>query len=237
MNQGEPTAEFDAYAADYASLLRDPLRDRFAADASFYFRRKLEILLQALSRLGRDPARMAWLDMGCGQGDLLRMGQSHFQEAAGCDLSALMLSGCGDLETRVQPNPTTVPFEPERFDLVTAVCVYHHVIPADRSALTASAARVLRPGGLMCVIEHNRLNPATQIIVSRHPVDVDAQLLWAGTTRRILKEAGLSPIDTRYLLLLPEGLYKRFGRLERGLERVALGGQYAAFARKPGASG
>ena len=38
-----------------------------------------------------------------------------------------------------------VPFEDASFDVVTMVCVYHHVDLADRPALTADVSRVLKP--------------------------------------------------------------------------------------------
>ena len=63
----------------------------------------------------------------------------------------------------VQQDPERLPYGTGEFDLVTAVCVYHHVTVDDmRHKLTAEIRRVLKPGGIFCIIEHNPLNPATQ---------------------------------------------------------------------------
>jgi SAM-dependent methyltransferase len=116
-------------------------------------------------------------------------------------------------------------------DLATAVCVYHHVPPSKRPALTREAARILKTGGTFCVIEHNPLNPATRIIVSRSPVDADARLLGVTETCRLLEEQDLRIVSIEHFLFLPELLFRRLGRIESWLSRIPLGGQYAVFAR------
>jgi SAM-dependent methyltransferase len=95
--------------------------------------------------------------VGCGRGELLKLLASDFGRAAGCDPSAEMLASLGGslVETRLQPEPATLPFESKSFDFVTAVCVYHPVPLKGRAALTREIARVIRPGGVFCMIEHN----------------------------------------------------------------------------------
>ena len=68
------SAEFDRYAPAYSSLLRDPIRDRFARDSSFFHLRKWILIREFLARQQLDPSRLSWLDAGCGEGDLLRLG-------------------------------------------------------------------------------------------------------------------------------------------------------------------
>jgi SAM-dependent methyltransferase len=171
------------------------------------------------------------LDVGCGRGEMLRLGSAAFGEARGCDLSAEMIRAASDLNVTIQPESTRLPFEDARFDLITAVCVYHHVELAERDALTSEIARLLRPNGTACIIEHNPFNPATQWIVRRTPVDADAKLLTAGATRRLLARAGLKSAATRYFLYFPEKIYHRLRGWEGALAAVPLGGQYAVFAR------
>ena len=72
---------------------------------------------------------LRYLDVGCGKGELLRLLQSDFKQAAGCDVSAGMMRQIAGIETRVQQDPLQIPFGDAEFDLVTAVCVYHHVPP------------------------------------------------------------------------------------------------------------
>lgn len=225
-------AEFDKYSDRYEELLRDPIRDRFARSSDFFFQRKWELLADFARRSGWRLDQIAWLDVGCGKGELLRLGSAHVKQTAGCDVSTGMLEGCDDLNVVSQTDPTRLPFPDAQFDLVTAVCVYHHVPPPDRLALTAEIARVLKPGGTACIMEHNPFNPVTQWIVHHAPVDVDAQLLTAANARALLSKAGLHPSDTRYFLYFPEALYKKLRGVESLLAAVPAGGQYAVFGQK-----
>ena len=224
--------EFDSYAREYSELLRDPVRDRFATTPLFFHQRKWGVIREFFDSLGRSTREANWLDVGCGRGELLRLGQSAFGRVAGCDLSQEMLKASADLEVRLQTAPTELPFDSEAFDFVTAVCVYHHVGLSDRDALTREAFRVLRPGGVLCVIEHNPLNPLTRRIVQRTPVDTNANLLPHSEARRLVGSTGFSCLDTRFFLYLPESAFRRMPWLEALLKHVPLGGQYALFAGK-----
>ena len=176
---------------------------------------------------------LRWLDVGCGRGELLEIAGSHFAQAIGCDPSGGMLSSNPSFRVHEQPSPVELPFEDRSVDVVTAVCVYHHVHGIARTLLTREIKRVLTPGGLCCIIEHNPWNPVTRAIVKRCPVDADAELLTARATSRLLREAGFQPLSTDYFLYLPEKIFQQFGFLEGMLRRPSLGGQYALLARAP----
>jgi hypothetical protein len=110
--------------------------------------------------------------------------------------------------------------------------VYHHVPLEQRSGFTHEVFRVLKPGGVFCIIEHNPLNPVTRLIVSRTPVDADARLLRAKETHNLLCEAGGRILQTQYFLLFPERIHKYAGAIENWLTSVPIGGQYAVFAQR-----
>ena len=226
-------SEFDAYAPSYAELLDDPARNRFAEDPLHFHRRKWLLIKRLLNRVGVNVATQRWLDVGCGQGELLELAGRNFALATGCDLSAGMLSSQASIEVRKQPSPTELPFADSSVDFVTAVCVYHHVHGEARTGLTNEIRRVLTPKGMCCIIEHNPWNPITQAIVKRCPVDVDAELLNAPAARTLLQASGLEPVSTDYFLYLPEKLFPLLSALERLLHKLPLGGQYALLARMP----
>ena len=227
-------SEFDQYASSYSDLLSDPLRDRFAASEKFFHARKWALIRDFLKRSRRDPAALSWLDAGCGQGQLLDIAGSSFRQAVGCDPSQEMIGGAtSGRQVHHQPSAAELPFPDESFDFVTAVCVFHHVHGADRTLLTDSIRRVLKPDGVFCMIEHNPWNPMTQLIVRRCPVDQDAELLPSPLAARLMRHAGLQIIATKYFLYCPESLFRVVGGVESYLEKVPLGGQYAVFGRRP----
>lgn len=229
--KGEHSPEFDRYAPSYAELLKDPLRNWFACDPLHFHRRKWALLEALLGRFGVDARTRRWLDVGCGQGQLLELAGSRFKQAAGCDPSPVMLSSNPSFEVRQQPSPVELPFSDSSFDFVTAVCVYHHVHGQDRTLLTSEIRRVLTPGGLCCIIEHNPWNPVTQAIVRRCPVDVDVDLLSAPAASKLLQVSGFEPLATEHFLYLPEQLFQTLKSAERLLRTIPLGGQYASLSR------
>jgi SAM-dependent methyltransferase len=230
--QQEKPTTFDDFAGNYAELIKDPIRDKFAANSAFFFQRKVQVIRGFLRKAGIPPEKLDWLDIGCGQGDMLRAGLPFFKSAAGCDPSRGMLQACTGLQVRAQESLDKLPFADAAFDFITTVCVYHHVPYGERLRLTAEALRVLRPAGTLCIIEHNPWNIATRVIVSRTPVDADAKLLSPPETRRLLARAGTRVMGTRYFLLLPQAIYSHFGAIEGALQSIPLGGQFAVFATK-----
>lgn len=225
--------EFDRYAPAYTDLLDDPIRSQFAQDPLHFHRRKWLLLRNILEGVGVDVSAQRWLDVGCGQGDLLRLAGPHFAQATGCDPSAVMISRSNSFRVEHQPSLSQLPFDDASVDLVTAVCVYHHVHGPARALLLAEIKRVLTPGGLCCIMEHNPLNPVTRAIVRRCPVDVDAELLPAPEISRLLQFAGFQALSTNYFLYLPERIFNRVSHIEKVLRKVPFGGQYALLARAP----
>ena len=225
---------FDELSSSYEELLRDPLRDRFTGQESMFFHRRKSELIRRFFRLRNiDTSSLRHLDVGCGKGELLNLLQADFKRSAGCDVSADMMREITGVETRVQIDPLQIPFEDGSFDLVTAVCVYHHVPVADRPSLTQEIQRVLKPGGILCMIEHNPRNPVTRLIVSRTPVDADAILLEAAEARGLAAGAGLLPVEHSYFLYFPQTLYRYVGWMEGMLTKLPFGGQYALFSQRP----
>jgi hypothetical protein len=92
--------------------------------------------------------------------------------------------------------------------------------------------RVLRPNGVMYLIERNPFNPVTQIIVRRTPVDANAKLLAPSVSRRLVNRAEFTVMRTQHFPYLPEMLFAWMGWFEKSLATIPSGGQYAVFCRK-----
>jgi SAM-dependent methyltransferase len=229
----EEYPEFDQFARSYAELLEDPMRKRFSRDPLHFHRRKALLIEKLLHRTGAASETLRWLDVGCGRGELLELAGRNFAQAIGCDPSSGMLSSDASFKMYKQPSEVELPFEDSSVDFVTAVCVYHHVHGGARTLLTSEIRRVIAPGGLCCIIEHNPWNPVTKAIVKRCPVDVDAELLSPQETSRLLKASGFEVIGADYFLYLPERFFGRLGAMEQALSKIPLGGQYALLSRVP----
>ncbi|HXH44708.1 MAG TPA: methyltransferase domain-containing protein [Bradyrhizobium sp.] len=220
---------FDGYHDNYRDVVQSSI-DFSGLPHDFFMRAKADLLRELIARrLGTDRPDM--LDVGCGVGSLHPLLHGVVGGLSGIDVSSASLVQARARNHGVdyrEFDGRKFPFADASFDLVTTICVMHHVAPAEWARFIAEMRRVTRPGGLVCVIEHNPYNPLTRLAVARCEFDRDAVLLGAGTTRKLMAASGLREIGARHFLLLPWEA-KPARRLEKALAGVWLGGQYAAF--------
>ncbi len=198
------TELFDSYRSNYRDVVQSSI-DFSGLPHSFFMRAKADLLRELIARrLG--PEKPAMLDVGCGVGSFHPLLRGMVGRLSGIDVSSASIAQARadnrDVDYRAFDG-RSFPFDDAGFDLVTAICVLHHVAPAEWAHFLNEMRRVVRPGGLICVIEHNPLNPLTRLAVSRCEFDRDAVLLGAGKTRKLMAAAGLREIGARYFLLLP----------------------------------
>jgi SAM-dependent methyltransferase len=223
------TELFDSYRSNYRDVVQSSI-DFSGLPHSFFMRAKADLLRDLIARrLGSEKPAM--LDVGCGVGSFHPLLHGMVGRLSGIDVSSDCIAqarlGNRDVDYR-DFDGRSFPFENASFDLATAICVLHHIAPAERAHFVNEMRRVVRPGGVVCVIEHNPFNPLTRLAVSRCEFDRDAVLLGAGTTRKLMTAGGLREIDSRYFVLLPWEA-KSARRVENALSSVPLGAQYAAF--------
>ena len=221
------SAKFDAYDKSYRDEVQRSIG--FArTDLDVFTEAKAEALIHLVrERLG-DPTRVRALDVGCGSGETDRYLAPQLGELQGVDVSPAII------ETAREQNPGVpytaydgerLPFEDGSFDFAFAVCVVHHVPPAQRRGFVRELARVVRSGGLVALAEHNPWNPLTRLAVARCAFDDDAVLLTAITARRLLADASIGAVGTSYIVFQPSR-QPRLRALERRLRRLPLGAQY-----------
>jgi len=226
---------FDRYQSSYADEVERAIA--FAGtDAAFFTELKAADLVALASRRFGAPSNVRALDFGCGTGALDALVALELGAVTGIDVSS------GLLEVAAAESPGVeyrhydggaIPYPDASFDLAFASCVLHHIEPAERAAAARELARVLRPGGVVAIYEHNPLNPLTRLAVSRCEFDQGVELLPRSETARLLRGAGLTPVESRYVVFFPwRG--RAFRALERGLARVPLGAQYVVAAAKVG---
>jgi SAM-dependent methyltransferase len=224
--------DFDHHADTYREDVENAI-SWSGRDVDYFAEGKANLLVELARRRLGDTTTLRALDVGCGVGVTDRFLASRFGALHGVDIASDAVEKAREANPGVHYEAYeggALPFEDDAVDLAFTICVVHHVPTEDWPVFAAEMQRVVRPGGLVVVFEHNPLNPATRVSVSRCPFDEDVTLLRAGTTARLLDEAGLHPIERRYFYFLPVRDVAA-SRFERVLRRVPLGAQYYVAAQ------
>ena len=227
--------EFDRYGATYDDQISRAVR-LSGQEHDFFLQVKAEVLAELLGRPDRDD-HLRIVDVGCGNGRLHRflLKSARSLELTGIDVAA----GLVDTARKANPNASYdlydgrhLPYPDGTFDAAFTVCVLHHVPPPQWPDFVAELRRVVRPGGLVAVFEHNPLNPVTAHIVRTCPIDRDAVLLRPARLDALLRRAGLRGGRHEFILFTPFRA-PIFRQLDRLLRWLPLGAQYVASARVP----
>lgn len=219
--------EFDEYESSYEDAVNDALSFS-GLKIDFFTKVKADYLLDILRKHTPSADKATVLDVGCGVGvyhDLLApaLGSLH-----GVDVS----KACIDRAIVAHPNVTytaydgeRLPYEDASFDAVFTICVMHHVPPAKWEQFSSEFARILRPGGIGVVFEHNPRNPLTMKVVNQCPFDEDAVLLKAPKTVELMSGAGLENVKTNFILNIP-AMNGPLRKIDTLFTPIALGAQY-----------
>lgn len=227
-------ALFDQYRSSYNRTVDDSISFS-GLKHDFFLQAKVEPLARLIAERGlaAHPAGVRALDVGCGVGALHPYVRPLFSSLDGCDISAESVARAREENPWVaykDYHGPALPYADGAFDLAFAVCVAHHVPPQQWAGFFAEMRRVVRPGGAVCVIEHNPFNPLTRLAVLRCPFDEDAVLISRGKAGRLLRAAGLREIEGRHFLLLPFA-NPVARRAEGWFSRLPLGAQYVCSGR------
>ncbi len=202
-------------------------------ELAFFTEAKARDLLEVVRRQCGAPASLSALDVGCGIGATDEYLSGAFRQLCGVDVSQ------GVVDTAARANPSvrydmydgeTLPYDDGTFDVTFAICVLHHVEPADRQRFVGELGRVTREGGVVLLFEHNPYNPLTRMAVHRCEFDRGVVLLRATAARRLLVTAGLHVQEQRYIIFFP-WRHRALRVLERRLSRFPLGAQYLVAAK------
>lgn len=143
--------QFDSWSKSYDRSILQKL----------FFRPSHDMILQNVELKAGDRV----LDVGCGTGIFAGRIARQYPGAnvVGLDLSPGMLQiarhNCKHLDENVQfveGDSEHLPFADDSFDVVTCVHSFHHY--PNKHRVLAEMERVLRPGGIVCIIDGNRDN-------------------------------------------------------------------------------
>jgi SAM-dependent methyltransferase len=229
-------SEFDAYRNNYEADINSAIS--FSGKSHEFFTRvKADVLSRYLAALPRQERLLEVLDVGCGHG-AIHPALAKIPcpiKLTGIDVASQVL----DMARTANPgidyldyDGKRFPFESGSFDAAFTICVMHHVPPTEWLSFMLEMRRVVRPGGLLMVIEHNPFNPLTSYIVKTCALDANAVLLRASRLHSLMREAGLIELQRKFFLFLPfDGNVA--SRLNHSLRWLPLGAQYVAIGRVP----
>ena len=177
------------------------------------------------------------LDFGCGLGLAEIYFERYFPKSKlyGVDVSEKSI----DYAQKIPLNNTEfcvydgnkIPFESDRFDIVFSAGTFHH-IPMDKHlGLMKEINRVLTSKGIFFLFELNRINPLVRYMSYKSRFDINADLLYPNSVKRVLIKAGFQDIQLNFIIFFPKFLH-RLLFLENYLSRVPIGAQYCFISQK-----
>jgi ubiquinone/menaquinone biosynthesis C-methylase UbiE len=224
---------FDQYADNYSAEI-DKSLGAFGTEHDFFTQHKAWLINRILAKSGRNPANMSLLDVGCGVGKIHRALKDVMQKVSGVDVSAESIRLAGhehkNCDYRTYDGQH-LPYADGNFDMAMAICVFHHIPPAQWQQVAAEMLRVLKPGGLVLVIEHNPFNPVTRYIVNSCSFDADAVLLSPRRLRKLFERPNAEQVATRSILNIPPKS-EILRSLDMSLGLLPIGAQYYLTATK-----
>lgn len=186
-----PDATLNLHAA-YESAAYDSNTEAVFAAATY--RRILQPVLD------RIPHKTRLLDIGAGDGAFLReMLSAGFTELIGLEPSSApihaahpSIRSCLRMEMFREGL-----FEPNSFSLITCFQTIEHV--PDPLALCIEAEKLLKPGGFLAIIAHNRQGLLNRILGKKSPIfDIEhLQLFSPNSLHKLLEKSGFRNISTR----------------------------------------
>ena len=189
----------------------------------------------------RLPGKIGALDIGTGEGSFLeQLLAAGFEEVVGVEPSAApIVAAKPEIRAHIRQGFFRAEdFAPESFSLVTCFQTIEHV--PEPLEICRGAFRLLKPGGALLIVCHNRRAMSAKILGTKSPIfDIEhLQLFSPDSSRRLMAAVGfdkiqVKPIWNRYplhywLKLVPIPRAVKLG-LIRGLKSVRVGYLPIAF--------
>ena len=222
-------SEFDNHAVSYRELHERNISIS-GEEPAYFANYKMRDFAALVKEMGL-PSDGRYLDFGGGIGASIAPFREHMPQArlVSADVSAESLALSkqihGDVAEHVWMPDGMLPFGAAEFDGAFACCVFHHIPHEQHQQALEQLLKVIKPGGLLMIYEHNPYNPLTVRSVRTCPFDENAVLLTARQLQRTADAAGLQPYRRDYRVFFPAAL-ARLRPLEERLRWLPLGAQY-----------
>jgi SAM-dependent methyltransferase len=168
-------------------------------EAGYAAKTYIQSLQSILMRL---PDRVGALDVGAGGGAFCgELKTRGFSDVIGLEpSSAPIASACEQVRDCLRQEMFAPDlFPPGQFSLVTCFQTIEHV--SNPAQLCHEAVRLLKPGGALCLVAHNRRALSCRLLGRRSPIfDIEhLQLFSPSSLRRLLEDSGLKSVVVKPL--------------------------------------
>ena len=236
-NKVSREAEFDKYRDTYSTQINQSLA--FSGKSHDFFTKvKANYLVKILRAESFLHQTTRVLDVGCGHGLIhpFLLAQKDIKlEIFGVDVASSVIDfarAANPIVSYQAYDGITLPYVDNTFDLTFAICVMHHVPTRQWCDFLQEMQRVLKPGGVAVIFEHNPLNPITRKIVKNCPLDRGAVLINSKSMEKMLQRVGFIRVNSSFILFTP--IDKPFFlSLDHMLGWLPFGAQYYTLAKKP----
>jgi SAM-dependent methyltransferase len=227
-------AEFDQFADEYSSMHAANIAIT-GERPEFFSEYKIRLLRQDTQKINGGSDRI--LDFGCGTGNSIPFFHTYHPGVTltSADVSRRSLDVArqrfpGKMQELLLEGPR-IDVADNSFDVAFSACVFHHIPHAEHRHWLEELRRVVRPGGMVAIFEHNPLNPLTVRAVNTCPFDANARLIRATAMKRSLRSAGWRAPAAHYHVFFPHRL-AALRPIEPLLVWLPLGAQYSVTATK-----
>lgn len=227
-------SEFDKFAEEYLADHAENIRIS-GEDPAYFARYKIDEIRRRWTAERREEPR-AVLDFGAGIGNSLPHLKAAFPTAAvtGLDVSEKSLAIAAQrfpgVASLVRYDGGEIPLPDASFDLIFSACVFHHIDADEHVGLLQRLRRLLTPGGVLAIFEHNPVNPVTRYIVATCPFDENAVLIPAPVFKARQQAAGFRQVKVAYTGFFP-GALRALRPMERYMTALPVGAQYYTLAQ------
>lgn len=226
-------AAFDSDCERYRAELHQGLK--FSGESADYFASRRASITSQLVAKFTSRCTTKILDYGCGIGTAARPLLTAFPEAGlvGFDIATDATRRAATTHDDLNATWTNTMHDllSNSIDVIYCNGVFHHIPVMQRNECLSEIARVLKPGGVICLWENNPWNPGTRWIMRQIPFDRDAICLSSFETKARIRRAGLIVRRTEFHFYFPHILRACRG-MEPLLTQLPLGGQYVVCAQK-----
>lgn len=168
-------------------------------EAAYAARTYIQSLQSICDRL---PDRIGALDIGAGDGAFCgELKSIGFSDVTGLEPSSAPIAAAAENVRTCLRQEMFAPglFPPAQFSLVTCFQTIEHV--SSPAQLCHEAVRLLKPGGALCLVAHNRRALSCRLLGRRSPIfDIEhLQLFSPMSLQRLLADAGLRSVVVKTL--------------------------------------